>query len=87
MLIFISLGYAAQRLEALLMRKISYVTTYNDDEAFEEIGARVNLSENDFAVAFGIDHWQDGIRNDPRYVKWIAVEHVRQDGQHHRIAH
>lgn len=69
------------------MRRISYVTTYNDDEAFEEIGARVNLLENNFAVAFGIDHWQDGIRNDPRYVKWIAVEHMRQDGQHHRIAH
>ena len=87
LLFFLSIGFAARRLENLLLNRVSYVTTYNDDEAFEELGASVNLLDNDFAVAFGIDDWQDGIRNDPRYVKWIAVEHIRQDSKHYRINH
>lgn len=35
------------------------------DNAFE-------LDDEDFMLAFGIDHYKEGLKNDERYIKWIA---------------
>ena len=40
-----------------------------------------NTNEPGFMMAFGIEYFGVGTRNDPRYIKWVARHFLIEDGK------
>ena len=59
----------------MLTRRNPLISTNTDDAAFVD-GEVTNLMEQGFAMAFGLEHFLEGVKNDPRYVKWIGMENI-----------
>ena len=57
---------------------INQFTQTLDEEATE---AFFDTSKDSFMIAVGIDHFLDGIKDDPKFVQWVATYfRVDEDG-------
>ena len=59
----ILLSYATLKFQHLLLRWNPQVTRHVDESAFVD-GQRLDLNDNDFTMAFGIEHYIDGLKID-----------------------
>ena len=65
------LMFSIMKYQLLLMRKNPQITSNTEENAFP-VDHKLNLIDTGFAMAFGLDHFTEGVKNDPRYVKWVA---------------
>ena len=83
---FVVLAYGALKLQHLLKRKNPLISTNVDVGALSE-GQTLNLVENEFAMAFGVMDWKEGVLDDPRYSKWVAIEYVKDGDNSYSTVH
>ena len=64
LIVFMTTIFALLKLQKMLLRKRPDVVSFVDEQAFDST-MRYSLSENDFAIAFSVESWVDGPKNDP----------------------
>ena len=64
-----TLVFAQMKLKHILEYKSPSITT--NSHSIEE-GARYDAQRDDFVMAFGIEHFFDGIKDDPRFTQWFV---------------
>ena len=83
MLILTTILFAESKLQALLNRKSPSITSYT--QSVEE-GSKFDTNEEDFVIAFALENFFDGLKDDPRFVQWIAkYSYAESDGTYHVI--
>lgn len=70
---FITFLYATLKVQHLLSRHNPSINTYVDEGAFDLDEKFSPLEQGDFMMAFQVTSWLDGDKNDPFFVKWIAI--------------
>ena len=64
--------FAVLKIQHLLIRKNPAITEFTDTSAIKNEDT-FEISENEgFQVAVGLKNYKKGMRNDPRYVQWVA---------------
>ena len=58
------------KLEHLLSRKNP---TLSKNEEALEVGEIYETAKEEFMLAFTVEHWATGVRDDPRYIQWTVV--------------
>lgn len=80
LLAVVFIGYALIKLTHLLDKKNPLIAETKETN-FYDFNTRINLNEIDFKMAFTVEGYQDKkIKDDPRYVKFIARMYYRIDG-------
>ena len=69
LLIATTLVFAQMKLKHLLEHKSPSIAT--NSHSIEE-GARYDAQRDDFVMAFGIENFAEGIKDDPRFTQWLA---------------
>ena len=68
LVVIIASAFAYLKLEHLRLRKNPSVSAFT--ESID--GQLYDVSQDDFQIAIGIDHWFEGVKNDARFLKWIV---------------
>ena len=74
---FITFLFVLLKLEHLLNRKNPSISKFTDEMNLDGV---YDLSQDDFQLAVGIEHWFEGIKNDGKYLKWM-VNHYTYTGE------
>ena len=56
----------------MLTRSRPEVVKFVENDFFDT-SELYNLADEDFMFAVSVEHYKDGIKMDPRYVKWVAT--------------
>ena len=70
--------FAVLKLQHMLERKNPDLTTFVVEDAFDTT-EQYSMDQNSFMVAVAAEHYLDGPKSDPRYVKWIASYQIGTD--------
>ena len=62
----------------MLERRSPSITEYVIEEAFD-LTEQYTMDQNSFMVAVAAEHYLEGPKSDPRYVKWIASYQIGTD--------
>ena len=79
LIFYVCFLFAALKLQIMLSRKRPFVVTNIDHKAYTN-GEIITTAEPDFTLAMGVNNFLTGIKNDPRYFKWVAVHRTYKGG-------
>ena len=77
MLVF---SYALVKLQHLLTNRNPLVTKYEEEDALDLVNVW-STSGNDFAMAFAVEHFEEGPKTDPHYLKWVVAHSIMVNGE------
>ena len=71
--------FALFKMQQLLVKHNPQILQINDDDALDN-SSSWSTSEKDFAMAFAVEHFSSGYKNDAQYFKWLVAHYVQVDG-------
>ena len=80
LVIILSVAYSFLKLEDLLNRENPLLITNDLPAALDDT---FSIPESDFMLAFTLEDWLTGVKDDPRYIQWIVHEYrMTEEGDH-----
>ena len=64
--------FATLKLQHLMNKKSPSITTFTDTSAISNDDTYDVGDDTGFQIAVGLKNYLKGVRNDPRYVKWVV---------------
>ena len=71
-LMMVTILFAIQKLQVMLLRKRPDIIVFTDD-AGTDSSLKFNVVDQDFMMAFSASQWDKGARTDSRYIQWLTT--------------
>mmetsp|Transcript_27802 Transcript_27802/g.34542 ORF Transcript_27802/g.34542 Transcript_27802/m.34542 type:complete len:192 (-) Transcript_27802:347-922(-) len=77
-ILYIIFIFAVMKFQHLMIRKNPLITEFVDKNGIE-LGEKFDLGDSNFMVAVGMESWTRGMRDDPKFVHWVATVYTVTD--------
>ena len=82
---FITFLFGTLKVQHMLMRHNPSINTFVDEDAIDA-GQKFSIEDQgDFMMAFQVTTWLDGPKNDPYFVKWMAILWIYEENEYRTV--